>query len=58
MQIGGAFMPDFVGTTNLEMYEVTTETLDQMIKHFARSYVNPMTYITCPGVPWGFGAFW
>ncbi|MEU6227582.1 LamG-like jellyroll fold domain-containing protein [Streptomyces sp. NPDC047042] len=57
MQVGGASMPDFVGTTNLEMYEVTTNTLEQLVKHFARSYVNPMTYITYPSVPYGFGVF-
>lgn len=57
MQVGGASMPDFVGLPNLEMYEITTDTLAQMIKHFARSYVNPMTYITYPSVPYGFGVF-
>ncbi|WP_415952536.1 DNRLRE domain-containing protein [Streptomyces sp. KLOTTS4A1] len=57
--VGGAGRPDFVFLTRsggqVENYELTTNSTAAALSHLPRPYVDPLTYVTYPSVPYGFG---
>ncbi|MFF0204374.1 DNRLRE domain-containing protein [Streptomyces sp. NPDC005017] len=55
--VGGAGNPDFLLVTRhgVSPYELTTNSNGAFLGHVNRWYVEPLTYITYPSVPFGFG---
>jgi hypothetical protein len=55
--VGGASNPDFLLTTRHggAPFELTTNSASAFLGHVNRWYVEPLTYVTNPSVPFGFG---